>query len=301
MNKHIFYDKLTAQIAAMVSGKNKFFSKSCLSPSFQELSDTIEVDIPPIESENTFELDVKTKSGILDAACKIEKWMGSDFPTIIYHHGNNERPFDYGKSAKNTFYHIFLKAKQAFDANLIVVRAPFHNCSLKEYQKKITELENFMTMISTSVKINEAIISEIRKRSKKEIITCGISLGGWVTNLHRSFFNSSDLYVPLMAGTYLAELFLQSKYKNLTGSKALQHPELLREKLNFNHEFDNIKSPNIYPLLARYDQFIEYHIQAKSYQGYPIHTIECGHITGAMNSQALRKHIHNVLQNKTKL
>lgn len=296
MNKHVFYDTLTAQIGALLSGKKKFFSKRCTSPSFKELTDAIEIDLPTIASEGSFEINAKTPLGTLHPAYRVEKWLGTNYPTIIYHHGNNERPFDYGKSAKNTFYHIFVKTKELFDANLIVVRAPFHNISLKEYQSKITDLENFMTMISTSVKINEAIISAIHKTNKKEIITSGISLGGWVTNLHRSFFNTSDLYVPLLAGSYLAELFLQSKYKKLTGNYALQKPELLREKLNFNSDFEKVTTQNVYPLLARYDQFIEYEIQTESYQNHPIHTIECGHITGAINSEALRKHFSYILQ-----
>ena len=56
-----------------------------------------------INAEGTFEVRAVTPAGILDPAFKVEKWLGTGHPTIIYHHGNNERPFDYGKAAKTPF------------------------------------------------------------------------------------------------------------------------------------------------------------------------------------------------------
>lgn len=53
---------------------------------------------------------------------------------------------------------------------------------------------------------------------------------------------------------------------------------------------------NLFPLLSMYDQFIEYDIQKESYNGYPLKTIECGHVTGAINSSELRNHILYVLK-----
>jgi len=43
-----------------------------------------------------------------------------------------------------------------------VVRAPFHNCPLKQYQEKMLELSNFTAMIATSVKLNEEIIQQVK-------------------------------------------------------------------------------------------------------------------------------------------
>lgn len=230
------------------------------------------------------------------------KWIGYDYPTIIYHHGNNERPFDFNRSAKNTFANIFIKTKEDIKANLIVVRAPFHNNSLKVYQEKMTELKNFTAMIAVSVKLNEEIISVLRKKNNVSIITSGISLGGWVTNLHRSFYNTSTAYVPLLAGTFLGELFLKSKYKKLTSKLALQQPKKIRQLLNFNNSFRNIKDKNVFPLLARYDQFIEYDVQKVSYEGYILKTVEFGHVTGSLETkEVLRQHILEVLANINKI
>ncbi|MEX2369849.1 MAG: hypothetical protein WD578_02495, partial [Bacteroidales bacterium] len=259
MNKHIFLDNLTARVGALAAGKKKFFSTSIKSEPFEKLVDSIEVKVPAIRGEETFELEAVTAGGPIGIAFRVEKWMGTDYPTLIYHHGNNERPFDYGKYAKNTFMQIFVKEKEAFDLNLVVVRAPFHDISLKEYQEKITDLENFMTMIAASVRLNEELIRTLP--SNQKVYTCGISLGGWVTNLHRSIYNSSFAYIPMLAGSYLGELFLQSAYRRLAGSLALENEERIRELLNFDAAFSAVETKNVYPLLARYDRFIEYHVQ----------------------------------------
>lgn len=296
MNKHIFLDNLTASIGALVSGKKKFFSKSIESESFETLIKSVEINLPEITGEGIFTPEAKTPAGIPDPAFRVEKWLGSDYPTIIYHHGNNERPFDYSRKAKNTFYHIFVKEREAFAANLIVVRAPFHNCSLGEYQEKMTELRNFMLMIAVSVRLNEALIASVSPGNEFPVITSGISLGGWVTNLHRSFFNSSGIYAPLMAGTFLGELFIQSKYKKMTGQEALKNPGKIRKLLNFNDSFDAIRTANVFPLLAKYDQFIQYEVQKNSYSDHPVKIIDAGHVTGALSVDALRSHLKDVLR-----
>jgi hypothetical protein len=362
MNKHIFFDKITASIGAKVAGKKKFFSQSVDSLSFEELVQRTEIvvqmtndkeasnatgsksektahapeikndrtsgatdfkggrtgdageirnesssratdindretaDVPEINGEGTFEVSAVTPAGILDPAFRVEKWVGTGYPTIIYHHGNNERPFDYRKGAKNTFLNIFVKARNTFDANLIVVRAPYHNSSLKEYQEKMTDLQNFMAMIAAAVKLNETLIGALRQHSDQPVITTGISLGGWVTNLHRALFNSADRYVPLMAGAFLGELFLESRYRKMTGENAVGADGVIRELLNFDRAFGVVETRNVFPLLAKYDQFIEYPVQVKSYEGIEVRTIENGHITGALNTRNLRNHVLAVLQ-----
>ena len=191
-----------------------------------------------------------------------------------------------------------MKGRDAFDANLIVVRAPYHNTSLKVYQEKMTDLQNFMTMIATAVKLNETLIVALRQHSDQPVITTGMSLGGWVTNLHRAIFNTSDRYVPLMAGALLGELFLESRYRKMTGENALGAAGEIRELLNFDRAFGKVETGNVYPLLAKYDQFIEYPVQVKSYEGFDVRTIENGHVTAALNNKALRQHVLEVLHMK---
>lgn len=296
MNKHILLDNVTASLGALISGKKKFFADSLQSPTFEEQVDAIKLKLPQISGEGIYEVPTDTVVGQLDSAFRIAQWKGIDSPTMIYHHGNNERPFNFNKSAKNTFYNIFVNNKNRIDANLIVVRAPFHNCSLKDYQNSMVEIKNFIAMIAISVRLNEEIINGIRKVSSKPIITSGISLGGWTTNLHRGIFNTSTAYAPLLAGAYLGELFLTSKYRKMCADTALENPEKIRRLLNFDKLFKRQTTQNVYALLSRYDQFIEYDVQKETYQGYPLKTIECGHVTGALNKNELKNHLLSVLK-----
>ncbi|MFO7790123.1 MAG: hypothetical protein R6V32_06090 [Bacteroidales bacterium] len=295
MNKHILYDLLAVSTGAFITGKNKYFAKSIESPGFQELLPLIDLTMPDDMSEGSYEPDATSPDGDIDPAFRVEKWLGGDFPTIIYHHGNNERPFDYRKTAKNSFLNVIAKEKDQFNANLINVRAPFHNDSLKAYQHKIVYLHKFMTMVATSVKLIELIRAHINTLGDAPVMVSGISLGGFVTNLHRTYYNSADFYVPLLAGAYMGELFLQSKYKKLTSAKALQSPDKIRHLLNFDGDYKTHTEANVFPLLARHDQYVEYDVQKLSYNGNTVHTIDAGHVTGALKFNVLREHLLSVL------
>lgn len=297
MNKHVFLDTFTTTMGRLIREKKKFFANSTKSPSFKEHLQMLQITLlPQIDKEEIYQASLEAEGKPIDLAFKVEKWIDYDHPTLIYHHGNNERPFDYSKKSKNTFRSIFVNARDEFDINLIVVRAPFHSLSLRKYQQSMTDLSNFMMMISASVKLNESLILHIKKKNDAPIITCGISLGGWSTNLHRSFFNSSTLYIPLLAGAFLGDLFVRSKYRNFVSKNALQNSEKIQHLMNFNDVFQKVTSQNVFPLLARHDQFVRYDIEKMCYQNYPLSFLESGHVTGSLNSKELRDHIKNVLK-----
>jgi hypothetical protein len=110
MNVHTTLDKLTVGIAALASGKNKFFSRSIESPTFTEHLESIALKMPDIHNKGKYEVVADTIVGQLDPAFLIVQWKGEEYPTIIYHHGNNERPFDFGDSqktlSKTYFYQV---------------------------------------------------------------------------------------------------------------------------------------------------------------------------------------------------
>lgn len=296
MNKHIIADRLAITVSKLLTGKKKFFSKSLVAHSFEEHFHHIDLRVPELIQESEFEIKANTFAGQVDPAVKVVQWMGYDFPTIIYHHGSNERPFDFSDDAKNTFYRVFMRWPRRIPANLILVRAPFHNGKFSHYLEKMTELNNFMAMLTVSVRITEWIVRQFRRRSQSDIIVAGISLGGWVTNLHRAYFNSAQAYVPIMAGAKLADLFITSNYRKLCGKNVIKEPEKLRRKLNFFTEFRKVTSTNLYPLLARNDQYVEYYVQKPAYNGFPLRTIDRGHITGTLSPGLCREHILEVLQ-----
>jgi hypothetical protein len=293
MNKHILFDKLTVTIASATVGK--FFSESIESAGYREFLEDITVSVNSLE-EGIHETEAKTPVGKIDPAYYVAQWKGKGYPTIIYHHGNNERPFDFSRFAKNSFKNIFMDSKEPIDANLIAIRAPFHNASLKDYQKKIKHLSNFVGMLSVSVKLVEEIIHRLKDQGIAPVLVSGISLGGWITNLHRTYYNTADVYVPLLAGAALDHLFTDSGYRKMGGRIARENPEKIKETLNFEEDFQKVKDDNVFPLLGSYDQFIQYERQKKSYTTENIKVLESGHVTSFLLAQELRKHILSVMQ-----
>ena len=270
--------------------KFRYFSSSVDSPSFAEHLAAVELDLPLIQGEGYYEIPAISLAGPLDPAFQIAQWRGSEFPILIYHHGTNERPFDYGAASKNTFKNIFLAKKDSIPANLIALRAPYHR-SLKDYCKEMTHLSNFMAMLAVSTVLVDSLVRLAHERLISPIVVAGISLGGWVTNLHRAYYGSADIYAPILAGAALEDVFLGSAYRALTGETALQNPEALRQALNFELQFLQAPETNVYPLLARHDQIIRLERQRLSYAKQPVTIINKGHLTAALASERLREHV----------
>jgi hypothetical protein len=288
MNSHALLDRFT--IRATMLSKFRYFSSSVDSRSFAEHLAAVELDLPLIQGEGYYEIPAISLAGPLDPAFQIAQWRGSEFPILIYHHGNNERPFDYGAASKNTFKNIFLAKKDSIPANLIALRAPYHR-SLKDYSKEMTHLSNFMAMLAVSTVLVDSLVRLAHERLISPIVVAGISLGGWVTNLHRAYYGSADIYAPILAGAALEDVFLGSAYRALTGETALQNPEALRQALNFELQFLQAPETNVYPLLARYDQIIRLERQRLSYAKQPVTIINKGHLTAALASERLREHV----------
>ncbi len=290
INKHIFYDRLTATLGSIASGKKKFFANTIDSQDFETHIRAIDIEFKDLEP-GLHEIRVDSLEGLLDAAILVHQFNKSRLPTIIYHHGNNERPFDFSKKSLNTFKSIFVETSRTINANIIAIQAPFHDLTLADYGEKISDLSKFMAMLSVSVSIVEALTFRLHSYNSAPVVVSGISLGGWVSNLHRAFFNSADLYVPLLAGAALDDLFTHSRYCKMTGPLARENPDKIVRALNFEDRFQSVTERNLLPLLARYDQFIRCDRQQKSYSDHPIKIIEKGHITAALSSRELRDHI----------
>lgn len=300
MNIHIFYDKLSVTMAEKTFRNFRFFADNLDSQNLLAQIQKINLKLPEGRlAEGMYEVPVDTPAGRLDPAFRIAQWLGPDYPTIIYHHGNNERPFDFGVASKNSFKNIFITGRQRIPANLIALRAPFHQ-DLRIYLHEARRLDRFAAMLATSVVLTEALIADLQKESNKPIIIAGVSLGGWVTNLHKVFFDSADAYVPMLSGSALAEVFISSIYKKLAGQNALNNPDQLRSVLNFEEAYSQINLDNVYPLLARHDQIIQFERQKGCYRDHPILVLEKGHTTASLAFGRLRQHVVDVLNCVTK-
>jgi hypothetical protein len=288
---HAFLDKYSVTMTSLLMKNHLWFNHSIESPSYKEILDSMHLQLPNITKEGIYEVPAACCTGFLDPAFEVIQWIGRDAPTLIYHHGNNEQPFSYHLWSKNTFRSIVLKNKEHFKTNIINMKAPFHTNKMSQYLEKIGHLKNFTAMLCGSAALMEALIQHLKTNGSSSVTLSGLSLGGWVVNLHKCFFDTADAYVPMLSGAALDQLFTSSYYKKLTSKQAKEHPDVLKQVLNFEKEYSACNLKNVFPLLARFDQFIVYETQSPCYGKTPVKILKKGHITSALSSDLLHDHL----------
>jgi hypothetical protein len=272
-----------------------FFARSLDSRPLVEVATGSEASVDDLSRAGERTVTVDTPIGAFEAAYLPWQWRGPDYPTLIYHHGSGERPFDFGRFSSNSFRRLFVASDETVPANLVAVRAPFHDGSNMDYARAMGDLENFVGMLAASAGLIEALATRASERTSRPVLASGISLGGWAVNLHRACFGTIDRYVPLFAGTALGEMFASSAYRKMTAGAARRRPNYLREVLDFEDEFTAVEADDCAPLLARYDRIIEYDRQRPSYEGIPLSVLDKGHVTGSLATDRLHEHVLRVL------
>jgi hypothetical protein len=242
---------------------------------------------------------VETPVGDFEAAYLPWQWRGPEYPTLIYHHGSGEDPFDFGRFASSSFRRLFVASAREIPANVVAVRAPFHGGSNAAYARAMGEMENFVGMLAASVGLLEALATRAGERTDGPVVLAGISLGGWAVNLHRARFGTADGYAPIFAGAALGETFVSSVYRWVTGVAARDRPERVRETLDFERAFTAVGADDCRPLLARYDRIVELERQRHSYEDLPLSVLEKGHTTGSLATRTLRAHVLSALEGTT--
>lgn len=297
MNLHSAVDRLTALLGGWFARGDRFFARDLQSAPLADVIGRAHVDVPAPAGEGTSEFSASTPVGEVDAGYRVARWQGHGGPALVYLQGSGERAFDFSARGKNTFRSVVLDATPRWRANLIVVRAPFHDGSQRDYARAMGDLGNFTAMLAVLVASAEGLIGHLRAGGGGAVLLAGISLGGWATNLHAAHFGGADRYAPLLAGTALAELFLDSSYRRMTAAGALERPDVLRDVLNFEADFAaQAPTERVHPLLARHDQFICLDRQTASYGGVPVTVIERGHVTAAASPGLLRTHLEHALE-----
>ena len=292
MNRHELLDVAPMALGGKLIGENrKSFARRLESPGYEENLDSVPPTVPPIDGQVKRNLRLESLVGTVDAGVFVGRWLGPEYPTIIYHHGTREKPFS-SRKLVNSFRRVFLDADRPFEANLVVVRAPFHTLGFREYLDRLTEAANFMAMLTVPVELTEAILDQLADDSR--VIVAGLSLGGFITNLHRTFHDSADVYVPMLAGTLYSDVVLEGAFRYVTADRAKQSPETVRDLVDFEEAFRDAES-EVRPLLGRYDANVRYEPQRRAYGDIPVRTLEKGHITTTLATDSLREHVRNAL------
>ncbi|WP_254531747.1 hypothetical protein [Natrinema gelatinilyticum] len=299
MNRHELVDSATVTVSALALRGNTFFSRSLTSPHTGDAVSDTSVTLDSVKISGKRAVVAETPVGRFRSAYLAWQWHGDDDPTLIYHHGSGEDPFDFGQFNSNSFKRLFAAAAWDVPANVIAIRAPFHDRSSLDYARSMGDLANFVGMCATSTVLVDVLARRLRDRGHPAVVDSGLSLGGWITNLHRASFGTADGYVPLFADASLGEMFVSSVYRKMTGPRARENPDRLRAVLDFDRMFLENRAADCTPLLARYDRIIKFETQRHCYDGLPLAVIEKGHVTGSLATDRLRECVREGLAGAT--
>ncbi len=245
------------------------------------------MEFTPPKTEGEYQVPIRYGSYEGEARYSLLHWAGAGNPSLIYHHGSGETKY-------TARIQRILPKSVISGINLVAISIPW-NRSMKEYLYGIGSLERFCMLMASSVRLFESTSNWLCTQGSGKIVASGISLGGWITNLHSSIYASMDEYRPIFAGAALDHLFTDTIYRNMTSVEARENANVLKDVLNFEPAFETGNPSTVFPLLARYDQYIHYGRQKGIYHENQVSTLDKGHITGTMDMRALRKHLINGL------
>lgn len=284
---HGLFDLAGVQFGSLLAPR--FFRDGIESPPFDVHLDGVALSLPDHLDTGPHQVTAKTLVGTLDAGVHVATGFRADRPTILFHHGIGEI------GPHSRFRRLLRPGTTAIDANLLTVRAPFH-ASYHDFSQGVATLTNLLAMQAVSVTLFEELRQRITRRHDTSVIMSGISLGGFIANLHHINFGTADRYVPLLAGLAEDDVFLESSYQCGVADRALSSPRHLENRLNFVDAFAETDPSGVHPVLARHDRIVRYPVQRSSYNGRPIETIEGGHLTGSVARREFRQHLNRFVE-----
>ncbi|MFC7138022.1 hypothetical protein ACFQRB_19290 [Halobaculum litoreum] len=249
----------------LLTRRRRYFRDGADSPPFEAHLEAVDADWPSVPPVGTCERPVETLAGSLRAAVSVRAWHGPDAPTLVWHHGGGEYPYD-------TIFEGAFPDPDAADANLVVVRAPGHDTRFG-VQRVGATLSRYLATLAVAVAATEHVLETVDGRT----VVAGYSLGGFVTNRHHVHHDTADAYVPLMAGTAHGEIFLTTVPAAPAARSRAGH---LRKRLNFTDTWLERDHAHVHPVLGRHDRLNRYATQRASYSGVEPAVWPVGHLRG---------------------
>lgn len=280
MNVHAWLDTAALAAGSLYGDSVKFFREGVKSDSLYQIArrTTAEFSGGTICGQYHVPVHYFTLEGT--SRFSLISYEDPKDPLLIFCHGSGEH--EYTSRIKR-----ILPEAERRGFNLAAISIPY-NRNLKEYLHGIGSLERFSFLIASSVATAEQVRSFYQSKGASRVILSGISLGGWVTNLHAALHGTMDEYRPICAGAALDDLFTSSEYRKMAARNVKGQEVRLHEVLNFEREFSDCDRTHVHPLLARYDQYISYERQKGCYLQQNVRIIEKGHVTTAMDYRALK-------------
>jgi hypothetical protein len=111
MNVRSLLDVLSIALTVLPTERAKFVRDGLESPSLPDLTGSIQLDVPTISGARRYEVPARFGTAPLDPAVEVAQWRGAGFPTLLFHHGSNERPFDRSAPDRKSFTRVVWEAR----------------------------------------------------------------------------------------------------------------------------------------------------------------------------------------------
>jgi len=265
VNRDVLLDRAFLLGIRALTHRRRYFRDGVASSPFDVHLAEVCVEWPALDGVATTAVRAETLAGPLRAALSVRKWVGADAPTLVWHHGGGEYPYD-------TLFEGAFPDPAAVEANLVVVRAPGHETRSGVLDVGAT-LDRYLATMAVAVDATEHVVAATTGRS----VVAGYSLGGFVTNRHHVAHDSADAYVPFMAGTAHGVVFLTTVP---AAPRALAAPALVRERLDFTDEWRARDHDHVHAVLGLHDCLNRYETQRASYPGLDPEVWCLGHVRG---------------------
>ena len=149
-NMHAGIDDLVFGLAS--SQAQRFFRDGVESASIEEHLRNIQFYLPEIDEPGLQEFTVNTLDGPMQTGVLALKWIGPDSPTFIYNHGASQIPFD------ALIRGIVQSGPYDPQANILVVKAPFHTTSRGELAEGSSTVSRFLAVLATVCRVDESLV-----------------------------------------------------------------------------------------------------------------------------------------------
>ncbi|MEN9389079.1 MAG: hypothetical protein RLY61_163 [Candidatus Parcubacteria bacterium] len=207
-------------------------------------------------------------------------------PTFIFQHGllitNHKANLD--AIISKSFYKEF---------NVVSIQAAWHTNPVTVVKEALASFNKTILMLVSSVHAIESVSLFHKKMSTKPLIVCGTSMGGITCANHYFYYNSADLYFPIVAYPNFAKLIFAPKYasffydftsmaNNNSYLSCMDVPTKINEHATKN---------KVFPILAKLDEAVPYSDAKAFWQNFQTLDFDCGHFEIVKYAKNIRQYI----------
>jgi hypothetical protein len=250
---------------------------------FEQLRTLISYDFKEINPQE-WHLSLKFQGQTRVTKLFLHTPLDTDAPALIFHHGASQTNY---MTALN---YLYLR-NQNVPLNVFSIKAAHHESKQDFLGNCVDSFLNWQLTLWGSILAVEEYVKLMKNKNCSKVIIGGSSMGGIVATMHMLLFNSADLYLPINAYPNIGKIFLSRAYKY-----AVDRYQQRAENSDYPEAFalehllrDDMKE-KAFPILARFDEYIDYAEATRFWRGFEVKTFDVGHMSTMFMAPEIRKY-----------